>query len=183
MVMAAVLSSYVYLAKSFVRLTNQQTLETEGRRALGYFTQDVQAATGIDATLTLSATRFSLTVPAGTGTNTITYYYHNSDTDTAVTISGSSITMTANSLTRCVYNGTTVTAQILMRNITSGSLTFSYYDASGHAYTAYTDYLPGIKQLVLQFSSQTGQNANGTQTPVYQVASSRLIMRNKAVLP
>ena len=182
-VMAAVLSSYVYLAKHFVRLTNQQTLETEGRRTLGYFTRDVQVSSGIDTTLTLSAIRCSLTVPTTTGTNTITYYYNNSGSDAAVTINGSSVTMVANSLTRCIYNGSTVTSQTLLRNITSGGLTFYCYDASGNVYTAYTDYLPGIKQMMLQFSTQAGTSSNGTQTLVYQVASSRLIVRNKAVLP
>jgi hypothetical protein len=190
MVMAAVLSSYVYLAKHFVRLTNQQTLETEGRRTLAYFTRDVQMASGIDTTLTVSATRCSLTVPATIGTNTITYYYNStaiSGTTVSdnVTINGSSIAMQREALTRCVYNSitATVTSLTLLRNITSSGLTISYYDASGNVYMAYTDYLPGIKQLMLQFSTQAGQNSNGTQTLVNQVASSRLIVRNKAVLP
>jgi len=182
-VMAAVLSSYVYLAKHFARLTNQQTLETQSRRTLGYFTRDVQVAAGIDTTQTLSATRCSLTVPTTTGTNTITYYYNNSASDTSVTINGTNVTMIANSLTRCVYNGSTVTAQTLVRNITSSGLNFYYYDASGNIYTVYTDYLPGIKQMMLQFSTQMGTSGNGTQTIVYPVASSRLIVRNKAVLP
>jgi Tfp pilus assembly protein PilW len=181
-VMAAVLSSYVYLAKHFVRLTNQQSQETEGRRTLGYFTRDVQVASGIDTSLTLSATRCSLTVPTTTGTNTITYYYNNGAA-TSVTISGTNVAMGANSLTRCVYNGSTVTSQTLLRNITSGGLNFYYYDASGNIYTVYTDYLPGIKQMMLQFTTQAGTRGNGTQTLAYQVASSRLIVRNKAVLP
>jgi prepilin-type N-terminal cleavage/methylation domain-containing protein len=182
MVMAAVLSSYVYLAKHFVRLTNQQSQETESRRTLGYFTRDVQVASGIDTSQTLSASRCSLTVPTTTGTNAITYYYNNG-ASTSVTINGTSVTMAANSLARCVYNGTTVTSQTLLRNITSAGLNFYYYDASGRIYTVYSDYLPGIKQMMLQFSTQAGVSASGTQTLVYQVSSSRLIVRNKAVLP
>jgi Tfp pilus assembly protein PilW len=179
-VMAAVLSSYIYLGRSLARLANQQTLETEGRRALGYFAQDVQTASGLTDTGNLSASRVSLLVPAATGTYTITYYYNSSATAASVTINGSSVSMEATALTRCVYNGTAVTAQTLLRNITS--LSMKYYDSSGSEYTSYTDYLPGIKQLALQFSTQTGSSANGTQTLVYQVASNRLILRNRAFL-
>ncbi len=179
-VMAAVLSSYIYLGKSLARLANQQTLETEARRTLGYFARDVQMATGLSGTP--SATTFALTVPTGTGTNTITYYYNNGGA-TPININGTSVTMIANSLTRCVYNGTTVTPQTLLNNITTGGLNFYYYDTSGNIYTTYTDYLSGIKQLMFQFSTQTGVSSNGTQTLVYQAASNRLIVRNKALLP
>lgn len=181
MVMAAVFSSYIYLGRSLTRLANQQTLETEARRALGYFAQDVEQATGIDTSVTLSASRVSLTVPAGTGTSTITYYYNSGSSDTAVTINGSSVTMAANALTRCVYNGASVSSQTLLRHITA--LSISYYDSAGSAYANYTDYLPGIKQLSLVFSTQTGSAPNGTRTFVQQTASGRLILRNRGFLP
>ena len=179
-VMAAVFSSYLYLGRSLARLANQQTLETEARRALGHFAQDVEQATEIDTSVTLNASRVSLKVPAATGTNTVTYYHNSGSSDTAVTINGTSVTMVANALTRCVYNGTTVSSQTLLRNITSLSL--SFYDSSGNKYTNYTDYLPGIKQLGLEFSTQTGSAPNGTRTPVHQVASGRLILRNRSFL-
>jgi len=181
-IMAAVLSSYIYLGRSLTRLGNQQSLETEARRTLAYFTQDVQTASGLTDTANLGATRVSLTIPASAGTNTVTYYYNNTSTDAPVTISGTSVNMTANALTRCVYNGTAVTSQLLLRNITGSGLALKYYDGSGQEYASYTNYLLGIKQLALQFSTQTGAAGNGTQTPVYQVSSSRLIMRNKALL-
>ena len=180
-VLAAVLSSYLFLGRQLSRLANQQTLETEARRALGTFTQDAQRATGVDTTATLSATRVSLTVPTATGTTTVTYYYNNG-AQTSVTINGTSVTMAANALTRCVYNGSTVTSLALLSNITAGGLTLRYYDASGNEYTAYTDYLPGIKQLALEFTTQAGTAAAGTLTPVHTVASSRLALRNRGFL-
>lgn len=179
-VMAAVFSSYIYLGRSLARLANQQILETEARRALGYFAQDVQTATGLTDTANLSATRLSLTVPSGTTTNTITYYYNNGVAATSVTVNGTSVSMEATALTRCVYNGATVTAQTLVRNLTSLSL--KYYDSSANEYTSYTDYLPGIKQVALQFSSQLGNANNGTQTLVYQMTSNRVILRNRGFL-
>lgn len=187
-VMAAVFSSYIYLGRSLARLANQQILETEARRTLGYFTQDVQTATGLTDTANLSATRMSLTVPGGTGTNTITYYYNNTATATSVTINGTSVSMAAAALTRCVYDGSAVTSQTLLRNITDNNtgttndLTIRYYDSSGNEYTGYTDYLPGIKQLALQFSTQLGTSTNGTRTLVYQMTSNRVILRNRGFL-
>lgn len=158
MVMAAVLSSYIFLGRSFARLTNQQTLETEARRTLGYFTRDAQMATGISGTP--SATSVTLTIPAITGTTTAAYSY-NSSTGT---------------LTRTPAGGT---ALVLLRNITSsGGLAFKYYDNLGNDYTSATlsagSYLSGITQLSLEFS---------TQTLVYQISSNRMIVRNKALLP
>jgi hypothetical protein len=181
-IMAAVLSSYIYMGRSLARLANQQTLETEARRTLGYFTQDVQSATGLADTANLSATRVSLSVPSSTGTNTITYYYNGTSADTSVAVGSATINMAANALTRCVDNGSTVTSQLLLRNITTNGLALKYYDASGKVYTSYVNYLPGIKQLVLQFSTQAGVGGNGTQTQVYQVSSGRLALRNDALL-
>jgi len=130
----------------------------------------------------------SLLVPSATGTNTVTYYYNNTATAATVTINGTSVNMAATALTRCVYNGTSVTAQTLLRNITdnnagtSNDLAIRYYDSSGNEYTSYTDYLPGIKQISLQFSTQLGNSANGTRTLVYQIASERVIIRNRGFL-
>ncbi|MBI2516217.1 MAG: prepilin-type N-terminal cleavage/methylation domain-containing protein [Opitutae bacterium] len=180
-VMTAVLTSYIFLGRSLARLANQQTLESEARRTLAFFAQDVRMASGLSGTP--SSSTVALTIPTGTGTNTITYYYNNTASDASVTVNGTSVTMKANALTRCVYNGSSVTSLTLLRYITTNSLSFTYYDSSENVYTSYTDYLTGIKRLALQFSTQTGLNSNGTQTPVYQFASSRLILRNRSLLP
>jgi prepilin-type N-terminal cleavage/methylation domain-containing protein len=50
MIIAAVLSSYLFLGRSLGRLVTQQTLDNEGRRALAYFAQDVRLASGISGT-------------------------------------------------------------------------------------------------------------------------------------
>lgn len=179
--LAGVLSSYLYLSRQLARLAHQQTLETEGRRAVGFFTQDVQRASGLTDTGNLSDSRISLTVPTNTGTtNTITYYYNSGSSATTVSVNGTNVSMPATALTRCVYNGSTVTSQTLLRSITS--LTFSYHDSSGNVYTSYTSYLPGIKQLSLDFTTQTGVANSGTQTPLYRVKSSRLVLRNRGFL-
>lgn len=186
-VMAAVLSSYIFVGRNLARLANQQTLETEGRRTLAYFTRDVRMAGTLVDTGNLGATRvslsMSLSMPAANSNPTITYYYNSTSADAVVSISGSNVTMPANSLTRCRYDGSTVTSQVLLRNITASGLTIRYYDTSGNPYTTYVDYLSGIKQISLEFSTQLGTAGNGTQTKVYELASNRLILRNRALLP
>lgn len=182
MVMAGVLSSYIYMGRSLARLANQQILESEGRRTVAYFKQDVRMANNLTDTGNLGATRVSLIVPAGAGSNTITYYYNNSASAASVSVNGTNVTMQANSLTRCVYDGSTVTWLTMLRNIRSGGLTIRYYDLSANEYTSYANYLPGIKQLSLEFSTQLGTGGNGTQTKVYQVASNRVILRNRGLL-
>lgn len=201
-VLAAVLSSYVFLGRQLGRLANQQTLETQARLAIGTFTQDVQQATGL-VTISTSPTspaanRVDLTVPTTTGTtNTITYYYNSDLSDTVdVTVNGTVVTMPAASLTRCVYNGTTVTTRTLVRYITDGDtneadgdLAFRYFDASGNPYdsntspyTTSTSYLPGIKQVSLEFAAKIVTVNDGTTTPVQREASGRLVLRNRAFL-
>lgn len=184
MVMTAVLSTYTYLARNLVRLANQQTLETEARRALAYFAQDVRLATGITDTANISATRVALLVPSSSTINVVTYYYNNGAA-TTVTLNGSNVSLAANSLTRCVYDGSSVTWLTLLNNITSSGLSLSYYDSAGTAYANYTDYLPGVKQLALQFSTRLGTNTNGTRAPQtadYQATSSRTTLRNHPLL-
>lgn len=182
-VMAAVLSSYIFIGRNLTRLANQQALETEARRTLALFNQDVRMASGLTDTANLGSSRVSFTIPTGIGTNTVTYYFNDTTAAVAVTVNGTSVSMPANALTRCVYNGTTVTSLTPLRNIITGGLTINYYDLSDNAYTSYTNYLSGIKQVSLEFSTQTGTNGNGTQTQVYEVASNRMIIRNRGFLP
>jgi Tfp pilus assembly protein PilW len=195
-VLAAVLSSYTYLGRQLGRLANQQTLETQARLALGTLTQDVQSATGL-TTLTgsPSANRLDLIVPTATGTtNLITYYYNADLTDAGdVTVNGTAFAPPPASLTRYVYNGTTVTSRTLVRHITDGDtdeadndLLFRYYDASGQEYITATltaqSYLPGIKQIALEYRAQVVTVNQGTTTPVQREATSRLTLRNRGFL-
>jgi prepilin-type N-terminal cleavage/methylation domain-containing protein len=192
-VMAAVLSSYIYMGRGLGRLANQQALETDGRRVLAFFERDVRTASSLTDTANLSATRVALIVPTATSTNTITYYYNNTPSAATVSINGSNISMPANALTRCVYNGTTVSALTLLRlrNVNNSAvatrtdLTFRYYDSSGNEYTSYTNYLTGIKQVTVEFSALKGNNSDdstSSQTAVYLAKSARTVLRNHALL-
>jgi hypothetical protein len=165
MVMTAVLSTYTTLGRNFTRTlgitsANQPTLNSQIRRTLVYFIQDVRMASGISGTP--SASTVTLTLPSGTGTTTVAYSYDS----------------TAQTLTRTPSGGT---ALVLQSSLLACS--FTYYDAAGNSYTSFTNYLPGIKQLSLSFTCRAGSSTNGTLTQVYQADSPRMILRNRSFLP
>lgn len=174
MVMAAVLSSYTFLARNFTRslgvvftvtdssfnLANRPALETQGRQTLAYFAQDVRMATGISGTP--SASTVTLTLPTNTGSTTVTYTYD----------------ATNQTLTR-TWSG--MSGQVIHYNLLG--CTFRYYDISGNPYTSYTNYLLGIKQLSFALTAQGGSAQNQTLTQVYSVESPRLLIRNRSLLP
>jgi hypothetical protein len=188
MVLAAVLGSYVFLARNFTRSlgigsATDPNLEAQGRRALAYFSQDVDQGSGFSGIL--SSTEFTITVPGETGAKSITYYFNT--TSGYVPVYG--ITAKPNSLTR--IDQQTTTAITLHTNILEPpdaiAPRFDYYDASGNVYTAATlnagNYLSGIKQLSMTFSSQVGSADKQTLSQVYVTSSPRSILRNKQFLP
>ena len=172
-VMAAILSIYVFLARNFTRslgvtyaVRNQTTLsqrpplEAQLRTTLAYFAQDVRMATGISGTP--SADGVTLTLPTATGTTTVAYAYNAG----------------ARTLTR-TWAG--LSGQVIHHNLLG--CTFSYFDASGNPYTTYVNNLLGIKQLSVAFTAQGGSATNRTLTQVYTGASPRLLLRNRSFLP
>ncbi len=193
--MAAVLSSYIYLGRNLARLANQQILETEGRRTLSFFTQDVESATGVSVT-SVTAPDFSVTfalAKKGSGTSQVTYYYSRDGASTS--ISGNTISVPAHTLVRVVGTASAISqpAQVILRNIETDndSCYIRLYDASGASfdnntapYTTTTTYsLLSVKQASLAFSTQLGNAKSGTQTQEYAIASSRITLRNRGFLP
>lgn len=174
MIMGALLSSYVFLARSFTRTLGvssaaQPAMESQGRMTLTLFAKDVTAAIGITNPTASSVT---LRLPTATGSTTVAYNYD----------------ATAQTLTRTPAGGPATTLHINIINPPTGSplypgLKFEYFDSYGRPYTSYVNYLTGIDQISLALTAQAGSAANGTQTQLYRVASPRLIMRNKQMLP
>ncbi len=183
-VMTAVLSTFGFLGRNLNRLANQQQLESEARRALAYFAQDVRMASGLSSP---GDAQLELAVPAGTATRKIIYYYNSAATATTVSIGATgdlvSVTAPGHSLVRFFENtaspntGSTVT---LLRNLLSCD--FDYRDVSDNEVTDFTNKVSSIKKVALEFRSQTGVANNGTLTPVYPGASPFLAIRNKPLL-
>lgn len=189
-VMLGVLSSYIYLGRSFTRLANQQTLETEARRTLGYFAQDVQRATGVTVT-PVTAPDFYITFTLPRDRNNVTqavYYYSRNGATTS--IAGNTVTVPAGSMVRILSTGYSIvgSVQTVLRNIisTDEGCYMRFYDSSGNPYdngtapfTPVTTYWSGVKAVSLTFATQTGVAANGTQTRVLRSTTGRLALRNK----
>lgn len=185
-VMTGVLSIFSFLGRNLNRLAHQQKLESEGRRALAYFAQDLRMASGLSSP---GDTQLELAVPAGTATRKIIYYYNSGATATTVSIGavGDQVSITApgNSLVRFYENtaspntGSTVT---LLTNLLS--FDFDYRDVSDTelAVSSFPNKISSIKKVALEFRSQTGVAKNGTLTPVYVAASPFLAIRNKSLL-
>jgi len=192
-VMAAVLSSYLFLGRQLTRLAHQQTLETQARRTLGFFTQDVQRATGVTVTA-VTAPEFNITfsVPRTTaGVTQVTYYF--SRAGASPSISGTTVTVPANSLVRVESTGSAIVgqAQVILRHVISNNAgcAMRFFDASGNPYdsgsppyTPVTTYWPGVRFASLQFITQTGTAAAGSQTPPLRMTSGRLALRNRGFL-
>ena len=70
-VMAAVLSSFVFLGRNLTRLANYQALETKGREALTYLRHDLAVAAAVKPGTTPTASSVTLVLPAGE----VTYTY------------------------------------------------------------------------------------------------------------
>lgn len=193
-VMAAVLSSYIYLGRGLGRLGNQQIIDAQARRTLDYFAQDAQSATDVSIT-SVTAPDFYVTFSVPTtssGATRITYYY--SQAGASPSIAGTTITVPAHSLVRVPNSGSAVVGSSLtiLSNIMAGDdgCYVRYFDASGTdydsgtaPYTPTTTYSLGIKQVSLSFRTQTGTASIGNQTPPYQGTTGRLILRNRTFLP
>lgn len=181
MVMTAVLTTYVTLGRNFTRSlgissANQPDLASQARRTLAAFAQDVRMASGILGTP--NARSMTLILPTGTATKNVAYYFNNTASPVTVTLAGYSTTVPAMSLVR--VDGSSGATQTLQSSLLT--CVFNYYDSSGKPYSAYVNYLPGIKQLSVTFTAQAGSSTNGTLTQVYETDSPRLLLRNKALL-
>ncbi len=162
-VMAGVISCFIFLSHNLSRLQIQQKFESQGRRALLYFAQDARMASAIT---TPTATSVTFVMPPGSGSPTVTYNY-NSATGVLTRDPG--------------FTGLGSNPPLL---VSLTSFTFSYYDVYGNPYPALTNYLIGIKQVSVSFNAQSPPSWNLTQPAfTYQVSSGRMILRNKAILP
>lgn len=72
MLMGAVMSSFIFIAKSCVSLNDYSELDTEGRTAIETFSREVRAAKDISG---FSSSAMTLTVPGASGDYTVNYTY------------------------------------------------------------------------------------------------------------
>lgn len=188
-VIAALLSSYTFLGRNLVRYSNQQQLETQSRRMLQMFSQDVHMATDVPS---FSANQVILRLPNGTsGTSFFDVAYaYNTNAGTY------SVTLLKTDDTTGTYSYTTTATGTLTRiDYTNGALTlltgistapvfsFTYLDQQGVTLTPSSTYAFRIKQIeVANFIAISGTASAGTQSS-FTGASARFVLRNKYLIP
>jgi prepilin-type N-terminal cleavage/methylation domain-containing protein len=64
-IMASVLSSYVFIARNLARLSSYQSLENESRKALTYLSRDFMLAQAVKSGTTPTESTVTLVLPAG----------------------------------------------------------------------------------------------------------------------
>lgn len=154
-VIAAILSAYLFLGRNLTRMVNLQQQEVKSRRALQMFTTDVSSA--IQFT-TATDTQIVLSVQTASAPATVTYTY----------TAGAANTGT---LTRTDAAGTLT----LLTGL--ATLDFNFYTESNVSTTS----LASVKSAEFSFTSVLGTAASGTQAS-YATVSSRVLLRNKPAL-
>jgi prepilin-type N-terminal cleavage/methylation domain-containing protein len=174
-VFAGVLSAYTFLGRSLAREVNEESLESRGRLALYWLTQDVSAASAIctqSPGATTSGYQITLAVP-GLGS---VYYY--------VDWSGGA----GKGILKRQVGSTGATFLVLLQNLSS--FTFGYTDINGNAVTAASTSSPttppttqstNIKQVYMYFTSTAGVAVTGNSSN-FTVSSPMIIMKNKGFL-
>lgn len=175
-VMAGVLSSFVFLGRNLTRISYQHALEAKSRIALGYLTADLKLATDVQSETSPSSpsdTRLKLKFISSTNTTYYVTYAYDS---------------TNKYLTRQVDSGTAVTlladtAPNGQKVITCTSFDFNYYTTTSGTPTSQstTTLVPySIKLVEVSYTLESGSAANGTKTQL-QIASARFALRNRAL--
>lgn len=161
-VLLGVLSSFLMLGRSGARLSNYQDMESQSRKALEEFAQDVRMSSGLTTNSSSSIT-LSVTDSYTSDGNMVTYAY-------------GSVTVGSTTYSNVFYRrpgntSSTSTATVLMRNVTS--CTFNRYDRLGAATTS--DSSTKRIELSLKSSITSATTATATENAI----SSTYVMRNK----
>jgi prepilin-type N-terminal cleavage/methylation domain-containing protein len=163
-VMAAVLSTFVFMGRNLARLASYQSLETESRKALAYLRRDFAVAQSIKNGTTPTTSSVTLVLPAGE----VTYTYDSTTRD----------------LRRLATFGPNPDFTLL-RNTSCECTTFAF------RYFTTTDGAPtdqatssvnvpfSIKQIQVRFVVESPASWSAQTRTRYEAASSRFLFRNR----
>lgn len=164
LVMSAMLSSFVFLARNFTRLAHHQALEQQARQALAVIQADLAQARAVKPGTSPTATAVTLELPGGD----VTYTYD-----------------AAGSRLRRQATFGPLTDRTLLNNTSCrcSAFAFNYYTSSQGSPvdqltpTAYVPY--SIKLLQVQFSLETPSTQSPETRMNYDVVSSRFQIRQR----
>ncbi|HUR59445.1 MAG TPA: prepilin-type N-terminal cleavage/methylation domain-containing protein [Opitutaceae bacterium] len=164
--MAAVLSSFVFIGRNLARLASYQSLESEARKALAYLRQDLALAQAVKNGTTPTTATVTLVLPGGN----VTYTYESGNRRLrrqATFGANTDFTLLRNSTCECT------------------SFAFDYFTTNNDAPTdqiTSTTLVPySIKQIAVGFVVETPTTAStGTRTR-FEAASARYFIRNRGL--
>lgn len=164
MVMAAVLSSFVFLGRNLTRLANYHSLEAKSREALTYLSRDLSLAQSVKNGTTPTGSTVTLVLPAGE----VTYTYDNATLK----------------LRREATFGANTDMSLLKSNCSScTSFAFDYFTMSGGSPTSQVTtsvLVPySIKQIQVHFTVETPAGVSTVTHASYEAVSARYLVRNK----
>jgi prepilin-type N-terminal cleavage/methylation domain-containing protein len=164
MLLAAILTSFVFLGRAGVSIQNYAEMESQARKAMDTFSLDARMA--YDATWN-SANSVTLTVESGGARRRYTYAYNS----------------TAGTFTRQLVGPTTGSAEVLLAGIQPGSFKFTAYKINteeinlASAPSASADRMTKQIQISLE-ARRTGRTVAASTN---KVVSARFVLRNKKV--
>jgi prepilin-type N-terminal cleavage/methylation domain-containing protein len=164
MLMAAIMSTFLFMGRNLTRLASYQGLENEARKGLAYLRQDFALAKAVKSGTTPTASTVTLVLPAGN----VTYSYDSGTrklTRTATFGANPSFTLLQSSQCEC-------TAFKLEY--------FTINDTAPTDQSAPTTYVPySIKQIQVGFTLESPTSWTSSSRTRYEAASSRFLIRNR----
>ena len=163
-VMASVLSAYIFIGRNLARLSSYQSLENESRKALAYLSRDLRIAENVKTGTTPTESTVTLVLPAGE----VSYTY-------------SSLTKT---LRRQASFGASAELSFLHNDSCDcTSFRFLYFTSSDGAPTdqaSPTTNVPySIKQIGVIYVAESPASWTPQTRARYEVVSSRYLLRNR----
>lgn len=157
-VFAAVISSFLFLVRSGTNIQNYSDMESQARKALEIFAEDVRQASAITWTSNVNVT---------------------------LTINSSWVNYAYNSTNRTFVRTDPSGARDLITGITAGTFVFQAYSVAGGAplplLTAANLTAAGVNTKQLQISLEASRTNQTVVAATNTVLSARFILRNKIV--
>jgi len=156
-VLAAVLSTFLFMGRSGANLANYSDMETQARRAMAYFAEDVRQASDI--------------------------FWVNS-TSVVLAVNGQSIAYFYNSVAGTFSRRTPTATQVVITGVAPGTFSFKAYNVAGTempltTLAQRTAANSSTKQM--QISLEASRTTRTVASATNLVLSARYILRNKIV--
>lgn len=162
--MASILSTYLYIGRNLARLSSYQALETESRKALAYLSRDFSLAQTVKSGTTPTGTAVTLVLPSGD----VTYTYDS----------------TARSLRRQASFGVSPNLTFLRNDSCEcTNFTLRYYTLTDGApinQVSATSNVPySIKQIQVGYVVESPSTWSVLTRTRYETSSARFLLRNR----